>query len=111
MVEFVSEAISAKRGCANTAAMGRGEPGLPTAFTWRGDSYTVCEVLERWKQSSPEGGRAGNEVYLRRHYFRTRMSDGSLWTVYFLRQAARSGSAKTRWFLYEIDTDASSDAG
>ena len=31
--------------------------------------------------------------------------DGSRWTVYFIRQPAKSGSAKHRWFLYTVDPD------
>jgi hypothetical protein len=84
--------------------MGRGEPGLPSGFTWRGNSVTIVERLETWKHSSREGGGAG-DLYLRRHYYKLRMSDGSIWTVYFVRQTPRTGSPKNRWFLYTIAKD------
>lgn len=99
MDEFLSEPLNPVGGF-DTAAMATGAPGLPTAFDWRDARYTVVETLARWKTTSPEHGKAGNEVYLRRHYFKLRMSDGSAWTVYFTRQPARGGSPKTRWFLY-----------
>ena len=53
--------------------------------------------------TSPEGGKPGGEIYLRRHYYRLAMSDGRVWTVYFTRQTPKSGSAKARWFLYTMD--------
>jgi hypothetical protein len=83
--------------------MSAGLPGLPRSFNWRGADYRVEEQLEAWKASAPEGGRADGERYLRRHYFRLRMTGGAVWTVYFVRQAPRSGSAKLRWFLYLVE--------
>lgn len=98
MGEFVSESITPWPGTSDAAAMGRAEPGLPRGFDWRDQPHEISETLERWKQSGADMG----ELYLRRHYFRLRMSDGSVWTVYCLRQSPRSGSGKRRWFLLEI---------
>jgi len=100
MPEFVSERITPIAGGFDTRSMARGEPGLPRGFRWRGDDYPVLELLETWKQSSREGAHAQGELYLRRHYFRVRVSDAE-WIVYFTRQPSRSGSPKSRWFLYE----------
>ena len=103
MPEFVSENIVPHPGAFDARAMGRGEPGLPRGFTWRGASYAVVETLAQWKHSTREGGRAQGELYLRRHYYKLRMSDESTWTVYFVRQSPKSGSPKRRWFLYTIE--------
>jgi hypothetical protein len=103
MQEFVSEPIHPCPGTFASSQMATGLPGLPRAFTWRGEKREVLAILHSWKHSSPEGGRPDAEVYLRRHYFRLRMSDDTVWTVYFLRQAPRGGSPKRRWFLYEIE--------
>lgn len=103
MSEFVSETITPQQGTFDTQAMARGEPGLPRGFGWRGTVYEVVEKLGQWKHSSREGSRAQGELYLRRHYYKLRMSDGMVWTVYFIRQPARSGSAKRRWFLYDFE--------
>ena len=100
MPELISEPITPIAGTADTLAMARGEPGLPAGFAWRGHEYRVADVLERWKQTGREGGRAGGEVYLRRHGYRLQMHDGSQWSVYFVRQAPRGASPKKRWFLY-----------
>lgn len=103
MSEFVSESIVPRQGTFDTQAMGRGEPGLPRGFTWREMEYDVVEKLAQWKHSTREGSRAQGELYLRRHYYKLRMSDSTVWTVYFTRQPSASGSPKCRWFLYEIE--------
>ena len=104
MSELISEPITPHAGTFGVSRMGRGEPGLPTGFVWRGLSLAVVEELSAWKDSSREGARAGGELYLRRHYFRLRMSDAAIWTVYCTRQAPRSGDPKRRWFLYTLET-------
>lgn len=103
MPELISEPITPHPGTSDTLRMGRGEPGLPSGFAWRGSSLDVIEEMEVWKESSREGARAGGELYLRRHYFRLRMSDDAIWTVYCTRQTPRSGNPKKRWFLYTIE--------
>jgi len=112
MPELISEPITPHPGTSDTSRMGRGEPGLPSGVEWRGTSCDLLEELEAWKESSREGSRAGGKLYLRRHYFRLRMSDNTIWTVYCTRQAPRSGDPKKRWFLYTIeprDTSKSQD--
>jgi hypothetical protein len=104
MPELISEPITPHPGTSDTSRMGRGEPGLPSGFVWRGTSYDVLEELEAWKESSREGARTGGQLYLRRHYFQLRMSDDTIWTVYCTRQTPRSGDPKKRWFLYTIET-------
>jgi len=103
MPELISEPITPLAGTFDASAMGRGEPGLPAGFTWRGETARIVAVLEAWKQSSRESGRAGGQLYLRRHCYRLRMSDDAVWTVYFVRQTPRSGSPKQRWFLYTLE--------
>ncbi len=48
MEQFVSESITPSGGHFDTAAMGRGEPGLPLEFAWRGQTYHIVEELDRW---------------------------------------------------------------
>lgn len=102
--ELISEPIVPRAGTSDVSAMGRGEPGLPTGFTWRKEDFQIVELLDKWKHSSRECGGAGN-LYLRRHYYRLRMSDDSVWTIYFVRQTPRSGNPKQRWFLYTVERD------
>lgn len=109
--EFVSAPIQPLAGPRDTSAMARGEPGLPPGFTWNNSAYTVVERRGQWKESTPEGGKAGNEVYLRRHCYELAMSDGSTWVVYFTRQTPRGRRPTTRWFLFtrRAPSDSSTD--
>lgn len=102
MAELISEPLT-PAGAFDTQAMARGEPGLPSAFRWRDEVFVVRDLLRKWKHSTHEGGHVSGDLYLRRHYYLLRMSDGTLWTVYFLRQSPRSGKATRRWFLYTIE--------
>ncbi len=99
MDEFVSEPIVPDAHTFGAGAMAAGLPGLPAGFTWRATHYEIRGLLECWKESGPERGRASGERYLRRHGFRLAMSDGTVWTVYFVRHAPTGGSARRRWFL------------
>lgn len=105
MAELISQPITPKAGTFHAAAMGRGEPGLPVGFLWRDGDFTIVEIISAWKHSSNEGGRAGGDVYLRRHYYKLRMNDHTIWTVYFVRQTPKSGSPKLRWFLYTMERE------
>ena len=96
MSELISEAIIPESASADSARMAKGEPGLPKAFTWRGESFGVAREISAWKESSREGARAGGDLYLRRHCFKLQMSSGDSWTVYFIRQSPRSGNPKNR---------------
>ncbi|MCB9851050.1 MAG: hypothetical protein H6817_10155 [Phycisphaerales bacterium] len=108
MAEFVSESIAPAGGTFDMAAMSQGEPGLPASFIWREETFRVEHLTEKWKASSPGDSKTGRNVYLRRHYYKLRMHDGSLWTVYFIRQTPKSGTPKARWFLYQLE-DVSAD--
>lgn len=100
--ELVSEVIEPLAGTFDTMRMAQGVPGLPAGFTWRGTTARIVRELECWKETSREGGGAG-DLYLRRHCHRLLMEDGSIWTIYFTRGTPKSGSAKKRWFLYTIE--------
>jgi len=104
---LISEPIQPVAGTFDAAAMARGEAGCPGRFTWRGGEYETVAVLEQWITTSPEGG--SGEVYLRRHWFKLRTTDGRVMTLYCLRQRSsgrRGGKAdKARWFLYAVQGD------
>ena len=100
MEQFISEPIEPRAGSFDARMIARGEPGMPTHFTWRGEEYRVDEILEMWKQSAAEGG--SGEVYLRRHYFKVLATSEDVMTVYCERQQKRK-NAKQRWFLYTME--------
>ena len=95
MVErFVSASLEPVGG-RDTSRMARGEPGLPAAFCWGGVEHRVVDVVETWKESGP-CSHGGSERYLRKHWYRFVMDDGSTWTVYFDRQARAASAGKQR---------------
>ncbi len=101
--KFISETIKPLAGTFNSAAMTRGEPGLPKGFVWRDNEYKIAEVLEVWKETGPcKSG--GPEQYLRKHWYKIRTDNGLEMTLYFERQARSKSQKKTRWWLYTIET-------
>jgi hypothetical protein len=100
--EFVSQPLKPVKGTFDTAAMTRGEPGLPKGFIWNDKEYIVAEVLEVWKETGPCKTGA-DEMYLRKHWFRFRTTDKIEMTVYFERQSRSKSQNKSRWWLYTID--------
>jgi hypothetical protein len=101
--EFISEPIEPVAGTFDTAAMTRGEPGLPERFKWRDEEYAVADVLEAWKETGPCRS-GGPEQYLRKHWYKIRTDHGLEMTLYFERQARSKTRNKTRWWLYTINT-------
>ena len=99
--EFVSEEIVPVAGTFDPAAMAIGAPALPGRFRWRETEYTVAEVIKTWKESGPDKGHTA-EMYLRKHWFEVKTTDGAIMTIYFERQPRSKASAKKRWWLYSI---------
>ena len=73
--------------------MGRGEPGLPPGFVWRGREHRIDEVLSKGRTLTPDRG----ESYVRRHTYGLRMDDGSVWEAYVTRQPPLRWFLKLRW--------------
>ena len=97
---FVSEAVVPEPGAFDSAAMARGEPGLPRVFTWRGRRFEVAQVVAAWKSSTRERG----ELYLRRHWFEVVAVSGERITLYCERQTKNRKRPKARWWLYKLSS-------
>lgn len=98
---FICEPITPVAGTFDPGAMARGEPGLPQAFTWRGERYAVARVRETWR--SVEVERGGVEKYLRKHWYRLETTEGQVMTLYFNRQPLRGRRpTQGRWTLYSM---------
>ncbi len=100
--KFVSETIKPLEGSFDTAAMTRGEPGLPAKFSWRDKEYTIAKVLEAWKETGP-CRNGSDEIYLRKHWYKIQTTDNIIMTLYFERQARSKKQNKARWWLYTIE--------
>ncbi len=97
---FISEAITPVEASFDTSSMCTGEPGLPTRFVWRGTQYDVTRVIDKWKTAGPCRHGSG-EQYVRRHWFRVEVTDGTQMDIYFDRQP-RSKQKAQRWWLAAI---------
>jgi hypothetical protein len=99
--EFISEPIKPVADTFETAAMTRGEPGLPGRFVWRDTEYAVAEVLQTWKETGP--CKSGSpEMYLRKHWYKIKTTNNLILQLYFERQPRSKGRGKKRWWLYTI---------
>ena len=97
--QFISEPIEPLE-LANTS-MAAGEPALPQRFRWRKVEYTIAEVMSKEREFQPEGHTAGNEKYLRKHWFVILTTSGERIRIYCERQARGRNKAQ-RWWLYSI---------
>ncbi|MFN2449280.1 MAG: DUF6504 family protein [Candidatus Baltobacteraceae bacterium] len=91
---FVSEPLVP----AQSAPAQAGEPQLPPAFTWRGQTLTVARVNNVWRSTKEDRG----DVYLKRHWFEFETPQGCTATVYFDRAAKRG---TPHWWLYAITAE------
>jgi hypothetical protein len=100
---FISEPITPLE-LANTN-MAAGEPALPQRFRWRDTEYEVARVIDKGKDYKPEGHKAGNEKYLRKHWFEIETTTGERMTIYCDRQARNRKKPQSRWWLYTLDDE------
>ena len=104
MGTFVSESITPLFDEGTGFPIGPGEPIVPSGFIWREREYRVQSVLETWKESGPcKSGSA--ERYLRKHWYRVRMTDGTEMEIYFERQARSPKQRKKRWWLFSVSDE------
>lgn len=81
--------------------MALGEPGLPRAFTWRGTRYELERVDATWKSHGEDRG----DTYVRKHWYDIVTTSGLRLRVYFDRNPGRSGSQRSRWWVYSVEGD------
>ena len=103
---FVSEPLEPV-GDFDTAAMARGEPGLPSGFRWGKRTLEIAEVLERWKEHG-DCKHGSGERYLRKHGYRLRTADGLILKIYFQRSFGRAQKASSRWWLQSVEEEVES---
>lgn len=95
---FVGEAIEPLADTFDTSRMAMGEPGLPRAFLWRGETLEIAAVLSTWRETGPcrHGSR---ELYVRKHWFEVATRSGVNLKLYFDRQP-RGARRSARWWLF-----------
>lgn len=102
--QLISEPIRPEAESFDTAAMARGEPGVPRRFRWREADYEVAEVLERTKDTRPCTHGSG-ERYVGRHWFRVRTTTGEEMRLYFERNPRPDRRGAQRWFLHTMSSE------
>jgi phosphoribosylglycinamide formyltransferase-1 len=101
---FVSEAMTPLETSFDPAGMARGEPGLPHKFRWRKKEYLVAAVLEHGKEYGGCSHGSG-ERYVRRHAYRVRTADGTVFRLYFQRSFGRGKfQARLRWWVHSVSS-------
>ena len=105
MSELVSEPIVPQAGSFDTGAMGRGEPGLPAAFTWARTDLPHHAARVRVEGVSREGASRGRGscicVGIATACWSTTGRSGS---SKLTRQASPGQNPRRRWFLYALDS-------
>jgi len=95
--QFISEPLRPLSESFDAGAMVHGEPGLPHAFEWRGETLEIKTVLKVWRSTKEDRG----DHYLARHWYEIETPDGRRCTIYFDRHAK---SGKPRWWLYTLSS-------
>ena len=98
--EFVSEPIEPVAATYDTGRMAGGEPGLPHEFMWRGQTFTIVDVLRTWRETG-KCHHGSDEMYLRKHWYEIKTASNTVMKIYFERQP-RGKLKKERWWLYSI---------
>ena len=88
--------------------------GCPVAFTWRGERFTVTEMLAEWHDYSRRGRMADNMTPAHaqaasrrgsrgvgRDYYTVRTGCGRSFTLYYDRAPRGSADTLGEWFLLE----------
>ena len=99
--QFISETITPVPGTADTARMAAGEPGLPRAFVWHGETLEIAGVLRTWRETGP-CHHGSDERYVRKHWYEVMTVGGQRLTIYFERQARRGSHPRREWRLFSI---------
>jgi hypothetical protein len=94
---FIGEALTPLDMSFSLSPMATGKPGLPRKFSWKGDEFSITEVLEEWKECG-DCRHGSGERYVRKHWFRVRTTLDLEMKIYFERQGRSSGGS--RWRLY-----------
>lgn len=90
------------------------KPSSPDGFTWRGEEFTVTELLAEWFDYERRGRFARNMLPqhaaaasvkgswgVGKFYFRVRTSAGRIFDIYYDRAPKDAGRRKGDWFIYQ----------
>ena len=89
------------------------KPGLPSAFTWRGERYVIQELLSEWHDYQRRGRMARNMSTehssrserrgswgVGQDYYRVMTENGRIFEIYYDRAPIDADRRKGGWFLF-----------
>lgn len=87
-------------------------PACPQRFAWRGETYTIQNILEEWVDTSRRGNKAHNMTPphlaraassgswgVGRFFFRVVVSTGKIFEIYYDRAPRDADNREGGWFL------------
>lgn len=115
-LQFIGEPIEA--GFDQPPALEK-KPECPNSFVWRGETFSVVEMLGEWRDYTRRGRFARNMMPqhaavashrgswgVGKFYFRVRVESGRIFELYYDRAPKDSDQRKGAWFLVsELTTD------
>lgn len=93
---FISAPLVPAETYLATDALSRGEPPVPTAFAYAGETLYVATIVRSWRSTNTDRG----DTYLARHWYACDLRDGRTAVVYFNRKAK---PGRPRWWLYTLE--------
>ena len=105
--ELISEAIRPDFSVPPLTASVPGEPLLSSVFTHRGKRIQLLALLDKTKETRPCRHGSG-ERYVRRHVYRVRATDQSIYRIYCERQGVGRRS-RPGWWIYSRECTARSN--
>ncbi len=109
LAQFIDEAITV---AFDRPPLFEKKPDCPAAFTWRGETHRIVELLSE-RVDFTRRGRAARNMQpqhaavaeqrgswgVGRYYFRVRLEDGRLFELYYDRAPKDADQRKGAWFL------------
>ena len=109
-LHFISESIDA---VFDTQPILEKKPGCPNAFSWRGESFRIKEIISEWYDYRRRGRLArnmqpGHSATAERRgswgvgefYYRVRTEGERIFDIYYDRSSKDVDHRKGEWFLY-----------
>lgn len=108
-LEFIDEPVEV---IFNNPPLFSKSPPCPDAFVWRGETYTVLEMLEMWQNFQRRGKMARNmqpehartaarrgSWGVGRFFFAVRVQEGRVFEIYYDRTPESAGDRAGHWVL------------
>ncbi len=93
--QLIGESIQPDPRTFGVGRAARGEPAIPSRFTWRAATYEIACVERRWKTTDARHAPVGG-AYVRRHWIDITTTEGEHMRLY----ADRGRAKLSRWWIH-----------